>query len=194
MIITSGVQIRMKSEAVCFLSGSCRKTQASAVYWPDRIRFCRTRSDTEIIDEARFSAPSYCPISFNTISILEIFDIKRARSTVHSWVHKADLQPEAGRSPGHIAVDEAVIRLNDEQYWLNAAVDPETNKLRHTKLEPATTKVLAYSFLTKVSEKHDVSDAVFLVDGSHSLQDACQRCGFDFLIQKDKSERCWTHL
>ncbi len=120
----------------------------------------------------------------NTVSILEIFGVKRARSTVHNWVHKADLQPESGRSPDHIAVDETVIRLNDEQYWLYAAVDTETNELLHTKLEPTTTKVLAHSFLTELSEKHDVSDAVFLVDGWHSLQDACKRHGFDFRYEK----------
>jgi len=120
----------------------------------------------------------------NTVSILEIFGVERARSTVHNWVHKADLQPESGRCPDHVAVDETVIRLNDEQYWLYAAVDPETNELPHTKLEPTTTKVLAHSFLTELSEKHDVSDAVFLVDGSHSLQDACQRHGLDFRYEK----------
>ncbi|SEH68506.1 Transposase (or an inactivated derivative) [Halopenitus malekzadehii] len=120
----------------------------------------------------------------NTVSILEIFGVERARSTVHNWVHKADLQPESGRCPDHVAVDETVIQLDDEQYWLYAAVDPETNELLHTKLEPTTTKVLAYSFLTELSEKHDVSDAVFLVDGSHSLQDACQRHGFDFRYEK----------
>jgi len=120
----------------------------------------------------------------NTVSILEIFGVERARSTVHNWVHKADLQPDPGRCPDHIAVDETVIQLDDEQYWLYAAVDPETNELLHTKLEPTTTKVLAHSFLTELSEKHDVSDAVFLVDGSHSLQDACHRHGFDFRYEK----------
>jgi putative transposase len=52
----------------------------------------------------------------DTVSVLEIFGVKRARSTVHNWVHKADLQPEDGQSPDHVAVDETVIRLNDEQY------------------------------------------------------------------------------
>ncbi|CDK38312.1 IS6 family transposase [Halorubrum sp. AJ67] len=120
----------------------------------------------------------------NTVSILERFGVEHARSTVHNWVHKADLQPEAGRCPDHVAVDETVIQLNDEQYWLYAAVDPETNELLHTKLEPTTTKVLAHSFLTELSKKHDVSDAVFLVDGSHSLQDACQRHSFDFRYEQ----------
>ena len=49
-----------------------------------------------------------------------------------------------------------MIRLNDEQYWLYAAVDPETSELLHTKLEPTITKILARSFLTELSEKHGV--------------------------------------
>jgi transposase-like protein len=120
----------------------------------------------------------------NTVSMLGIFGVERARSTVHNWIHKADLQPEDGRSPDHVAVDETVIQLNDETYWLYAAVDPKTNESLHTTLEPTTTKVLAHSFLTELSEKHDISDAVFLVDGSHSLQDACHRHGFDFRYEK----------
>jgi transposase-like protein len=120
----------------------------------------------------------------NTVSILEVFGVERARSTVHNWVHKADLQPESGRSPDHVAVDETVIQLSDEQYWLYAAVDPETNEVLHTTLETTTTKVLAHSFLAELAEKHDVSDAVFLVDGSHSLQNACHRHGFDFRYEK----------
>ena len=77
-----------------------------------------------------------------------------------------------------------MIRLNDEQYWLYAAVDPETNELLYTKLEPTIMKVLAHSFLTELDEKDDVFDAVFLVDRSHPLQDACQRHGFDFRYEK----------
>ena len=72
----------------------------------------------------------------NTISIFEIFDVNRARFTVYNSGHKANLQPDPNQSPDHVAVDETVIRLNDEQYWLYAAVDPETNKLRHKALEP----------------------------------------------------------
>ena len=120
----------------------------------------------------------------NTVSILEIFGVDRARSTVHNWVHKADLQPESGRSPDHVAVDETVIRLNDENYWLYAAVDPETNELLHTKLEPTTNKVIAHAFFTELREKHDVDNAVFLIDGSLSLKDACSRHGLDFRYER----------
>ena len=61
----------------------------------------------------------------NTVSLLEVFGVDRVRSTVHNWVHKADLQPKTGRSPDHVAVDETAIQLDDEQYWLYAAVDPD---------------------------------------------------------------------
>ena len=61
----------------------------------------------------------------NTVSFLEIFGVERVRSTVHNWVHKADLQPEPGRSPNHGAVGETVSRLDDKQYWLYTAVDPK---------------------------------------------------------------------
>jgi len=52
----------------------------------------------------------------NTVSILEIFGVDRARSTVHNWIHKADLQPDDGRSPTHVTVDETVTRVQHEQY------------------------------------------------------------------------------
>jgi transposase-like protein len=120
----------------------------------------------------------------NTVSILELFGVERVKSTVHNRVHKADLQPETGQSPDHVAVDETVIRLNDEQYWLYAAVDPETSELLHTKLEPTRTNVLAHAFFTELREKHDVDDAVFVVDGATPLQDACNRHGLDFRYEK----------
>jgi len=103
---------------------------------------------------------------------------------VHNWVHKADLQPEDGQSSDHVAVDETVIQLNGQQYWLYGAVDPETNELLHTQLEPTTTTVLAQSFLATVRKKHDVDDAVFLVDGATSFQTACSRQGLDFRYEK----------
>ena len=119
----------------------------------------------------------------NTVSIL-VFGVKRARSTVHNWIHKADLQPEPNQNPDHVAVDETVIRLNDEQYWLYAAVDPETDELLHTRLEPIKNSVIAQTFFAELREKHDVDDAVFLIDGSHSLKDACRRHGLDFKYEK----------
>ena len=120
----------------------------------------------------------------NTVRVLEVFGVQRARPTVHNWVHKADLQPESGKNPDHVSVDETVIQLNDEQYWLYAAVDPKTNELLHTSLEPTTNTVLAQTFLAEIDEKHDVSEGVFLIDGAQSLQAACHRGGYDFRYEK----------
>jgi len=126
-----------------------------------------------------------CGLSLsNTVRVCEVFGVQRARSTIHNWVHKADLQPDSGKNPDHVAVDETVIQLNDEKYWLYAAVDPETNELLHTSLEPTTNTVLAQTFLTELNKKHDVDDAVFLIDGSHSLQAACHHHDYDFRYEK----------
>ena len=85
----------------------------------------------------------------NTISLLEIRGVERCRSTVHNWVQKADLQPTTGADPDHVAVDETVIQLNDERFWLYAAVDPETNRLLHVKLSPTRNRAITDIFLTE---------------------------------------------
>ena len=121
----------------------------------------------------------------NTVSIVKLFGVNRARSTVHNWVHKAELQPESGRNPDHVAVDETVIQLNNEQFWLYAAADPETNELLYTRLEPTTNSVIAHTFFAELREKHDDDNAVFLVDGSHSLKDACRRHGLNFRYENN---------
>jgi len=120
----------------------------------------------------------------NTVSVLDIIGVDRARSTVHNWVHKAELQPKEDQSPDHVAVDETVVQLTDEQYWLYAAVAPETNELLHTQLEPTTNSSLAQWFLAELREKHDVDDAVFLIDGAASLNDACSRHGLTYRVER----------
>ena len=116
----------------------------------------------------------------DTVSILEMLGVDRHRSTVHRWVQKADLQPTDGADPNHVAVDETVIQLNDERYWLYAAVDPDTNRLLHVRLYPTRNTAITSMFLSELREKHQVHDAVFLVDGSPWLQAACHRHGLRF--------------
>jgi putative transposase len=48
----------------------------------------------------------------------------------------------SGHAPNQVAVDETVIRINDQQYWLYAAANPVTNKLLHRRLFTATTTAL----------------------------------------------------
>jgi transposase-like protein len=113
----------------------------------------------------------------NTISILEKLGGQRSRKAVHDWVHKADLQPDGGMDPEHVALDESVIRVNGQQYWLCAAVDPDTNTILHVRLFSTYTTTLTEVFLSELREKHDVDDAVFLVDDADWLQSALDRHG-----------------
>jgi len=121
---------------------------------------------------------------WNIVSFIEVLGVNRVRPTVHNWVLKADLQPESGRSPNHVAVDETVIQLDDEQYWLNAAVIPESNDLLHTTLEPTITNVIADQFFAEFRDKHDVDDAIFPVDGAVPLQRACRKHSLDFRYER----------
>jgi transposase-like protein len=105
--------------------------------------------------------------------------VERSRTAVHDWVQKADLQPEGGASPNHVALDKTVIRINDQQYWLYAAIDPETNKFLRIRLFSTYTTGLTEIFLSELREKHDVETAVFLVDGAKHLQTAPDRHGLD---------------
>jgi putative transposase len=118
----------------------------------------------------------------NTVELLDCLGVQRSRKAIHDWVQKADLQPESGKSPNQIALDETVIRINDQQFWLYAAADPQSNELLHVRLFATTTTALTEIFLRELRQKHDVETAVFLVDGAQHLQTALQRAGLRFQI------------
>ena len=102
----------------------------------------------------------------NTVLELENFGVYRSRKAVHDWIQKADLQPVSGDCPDHVALDEPVIRINDEQYWLYTAVDPETNRNLHSQPFPARTTAPTERFLRELKQKHDGAESLFLVDGA----------------------------
>jgi putative transposase len=116
----------------------------------------------------------------NTVELLDALGVQRSRKAVHDWVQKADLQPEPGKSPNQVALDETVIRINDQQFWLYAAAEPQSNHLLHVRLFATTTTALTEVFLRELRQKHDVETAVFLVDGAQHLQTALQRAGLRF--------------
>lgn len=111
----------------------------------------------------------------NTVSLLADLGVDRSRNAVHDWVQNAALQPTEGRSPNHVALDETVIRINSQQYWLYAAADPDTNHLLHVRLFLTTTTAVTQIFLQELREKHDVESAVFLVDSAQHLQTTLRR-------------------
>jgi len=93
---------------------------------------------------------------------------------------ETDLQPADGASPDHIALDETVIRINGQQFWLYAAVNPDTNEFPHVRLFTTTTTALTQRFLQELQQKHDVLDAVLLVDHANHLAAALRRAGLRF--------------
>jgi len=134
----------------------------------------------------------------NTIAVLEELGVERSRKAVHDWVHKADLQPDEGRNPDHIAIDETVIQINDKKFWLYAAVDPANNHLLHVRLFHSTTTIATEMFLRELAEKHDVDNSLFLVDGAQHLQTALRRAGLRFRYEKhgnrNSAERVFREL
>jgi len=63
------------------------------------------------------------------VRILTFLGIVLSRVAIHNWVHKADLQPISTVSEDQLAVDEKMISLHGQKFWLYGAVDPQTNEV-----------------------------------------------------------------
>jgi putative transposase len=81
-------------------------------------------------------------------------------------VQKVDPQPSEGQNPNHVAVDEIVIRINDQQLWLYAAADLDTNDLLHLRLFSTTTTALTEIFFPRTSSKTRYPVRRIFVDGA----------------------------
>ncbi|QGA81915.1 Transposase [Halomicrobium sp. LC1Hm] len=120
----------------------------------------------------------------NTVDLFDSLGVQRSRKAIHDWVQKADLQLDSGRFPNQIALDETVIRISDQQFWLYAAADPATNELLHVRLFSTTTTALTEIFLRELQQRHNVETANCLVDGAQHLQTALQRARLRFQISR----------
>ena len=110
---------------------------------------------------------------------LERFGIDRSHVAVHNWVHKADLQPISTVSEDQLAVDEKMIRLHGQKFWLYGAVDPYTNEILHVSLYPTANKQTTRWFLTELHRRYQIDNVEFLVDdadylGSVLAEDGCR--------------------
>jgi transposase-like protein len=121
----------------------------------------------------------------NTVSMHDSFGVNRARSTVHNWVQKADLEPRGGRDLDTIAPDETVIKVTGDRFWRVVAVEPYTNVVPHVRLYLARATALTKMVLRELQDKHAIDDAEFLVDGAPWLHAGLFELGIHFRHERD---------
>jgi len=74
-------------------------------------------------------------------------------------------------------LDETVIRINGQQLWLWATVDPSTNEFLHVRLFTTTATALTQRSLQELRGKCDIENASFIVDHAQHLAAALHRSG-----------------
>jgi len=104
-------------------------------------------------------------------AVLEILDVGRSHGAVWNWTHdlaEAQADPPTAE-PSRVAVDEKQIEVDGEKKWLYAAIDTESKLLLEIDVYSRRGTDPAAAFLHRVTQKHDVSDAEFLVDAGGYL-------------------------
>jgi len=83
-------------------------------------------------------------------------------------------------SADRLAVDEKVIRVNGDDYWLYGAADPETNEILQLRLFPTTTKQTARWFLDELHRRYQLNGVEFLVDDADCSVNVRDEDGYRF--------------
>ena len=137
----------------------------------------RERTATPVREFAIQLHATGCSIR-GTHAILRLFGVQRSYQAIFQWVHRvADSVPDPPEAqPKRVAVDETAVKINGEWSWLYAAIDLDTKLILGVDLFGSHGTDPAAAFLHRLSEKHDLSEAVFLVDG-FGYQTALARLG-----------------
>jgi putative transposase len=101
-----------------------------------------------------------------TTTILADLGVQRSHGAVWNWVHRlsdSGCDPPTTQ-PSRVAVDETAVKINGEWSWLYAAIDIDTKLILDVALFGRHGTDPAAAFLQKLQEKHDLSEAEFLVD------------------------------
>jgi putative transposase len=104
-------------------------------------------------------------------AVLELLGVDRSHGAVWNWTHDlADAQADPPTAePSRVAVDEKQIEVDGEEKWLYAAIDTESKLLLEIDVYSRRGTDSAAAFLHRLTEKHDVTDAEFLVDAGGYL-------------------------
>jgi transposase-like protein len=102
-----------------------------------------------------------------TETVLAALGVYRSYQAIFQWVHRiadSGCDPPSAQ-PTRVAVDETAVKLNGELSWLYAAIDLDTKLILGVDVFARRGTDPAAVFLRDLDEKHDLSEAVFLVDG-----------------------------
>ena len=113
-----------------------------------------------------------------TEAIPHVLGVDRSYRAIFQWVHRlADsvFDPPSAK-PRRVAVDEISVKIDGGWSWLYAAIDVETKILLDVQLFEHHGTNPAAAFLHGVTEKHDCSETVFLVD-QYGYRTALSRLG-----------------
>jgi len=100
--------------------------------------------------------------------LFDVLGVKRSRVAVHNWYRRSTDSQLAVKV--RIAfVDQKTIRINDEQYRLYSTVDPETNRIHHSRRFPSRRFRSHENTSPSSSRNTGVFDIVFLVDDTGDL-------------------------
>lgn len=105
-----------------------------------------------------------------TAAALERIGIKRSHQAIYQWTHRVgegapDPSTFMRAKPSRVAVDETVIQIGREQFWLYAAIDVDSKLLLGVRVSRWQAECPASAFLTKLKGRRDLSEVEFLVDG-----------------------------
>ena len=102
-----------------------------------------------------------------TQAILRLIGVERSHQAIWQWVHQvADSVPDPPEAkPKRVAVDETAVKINGELCWVYAAIDFDSKLILDAELFGRYGTDSAAAFLHRLTEKHDLSETVFLVDG-----------------------------
>ena len=105
------------------------------------------------------------------VAIFEFLGVDRSHGAIWNWTHTlSDEQSDPPTAtPSRVAVDETQIEVDGETKWLYAAIDTESKLLLEIEVFSRRGTDPAVAFLHRLTEKHNVSAAEFLVDAGGYL-------------------------
>jgi putative transposase len=111
-------------------------------------------------------------------TVLAELGVERSHGAVWNWVHRladSGCDPPTAQ-PSRVAVNETAVKVNGEQSWLYAAINVDMKLILDVALFGRHGTDPAAAFLHGLTEKHDCSEAVFLVD-QYGYRTALARLG-----------------